>query len=595
MELKNYLRILWQRKWVIFVTTFITLLVVAIGTYLATPIYQASTTLRVSVAASGLTSYYELNYTERLMNTYIEIVTSGPVLEELQRRLNLTKPPQINAEILPNTELIKITVEDVNPTIATNAANALAGIVVTQSDQFYSGSGKSQQEILSEQLAQSKAEIIQAQEAYDALITQIPPTQSPADEEKINTAKQSLESRQATYETLLEQFTTSGESQQKILGEQLNLIRTEIVQAQQDYDTLVTQIPPTQSPVDAEKINAANQSLDFKQKTYETLLDEYNSARLQEAMRANMLSVVEPAVIPDTPFKPKVFLNVALGLVIGLVVGIGLVFVFENLDTTLYTTGEIEAITNTTTLAKIPKANKKQLNISLNGYSPYAEAFRNLRVKLQLVNNQQLPKVLLIMSAEPKQGKSTIVSNLAFTLTKYGKKVVVIDADMRLPTLHRLFDVSNEYGLDDVLENQVELEKALQESRFDGVRVLTSGSHPADPLQLLGSPQMDKLIKSLCKQFDTILLDTPALLAGTDVAVLAPKVDSLMLVVRRTYAKRETVQAASKFLSEYPDKFIGLVVNQVEASNSYYYHEYKSSAGKKDSEKNLLESDQQDQ
>jgi len=597
MELIYYIRILLQRKWVIITTTFATLIAIAIGTYYATPIYQASTTLRVSIAASGLTNYYELNYSERLMNTYIEIATSGPVLKELMQHLNLGEPPEITAEMLTNTELIKITVEDTNPRQAMEAANALADILISQSDQFYSGSGKSQQEILKEQLSQVQAEVAQAQQEYDKLATQIPPTQSPENVGNLLTAKQSLESKQKTYEILLDQFISGDINQQKIIGEQLDQIRTEIEQSQKDYDALRSQIPPTQSPAEIEKINSAKQSLELKQTTYETLTNEYNNARLQDALQANMLSVVEPAVLPDKPFKPNVLLNITLGIVVGLFGGLGLVVVFENLDTTLYSTEQIESFTKSPILAKIPKANKHQLNICLNDYSPFAEAFRNLRVKIQLANNQQLPKVLMIMSAEPKQGKSTIVSNLAFSLTQAGKRVVVVDADLRLPTLHKLFNVDNEFGLENIQNDTVNPGKTLQTSPYCDVMVLPSSSRIADPLQLLASPEMDKLILNLSKEFDIILLDTPAFIVGSDVAVLAQKVDNIILVVRRAHANRNSFQATLNFLNEYPDQFIGLVINQAEMSKNYYYHTQKQNTNNyvNNIKAQSIEKDKQDQ
>lgn len=578
MELRFYLRVLQQRKWVIILTTFVTLIVIAIGTYFATPIYQSSAILRVSIAASGLTNYYELNYSERLMNTYIEIATSGPVITELVKRFNLIEPPEITAEMLPNTELIKITVEDANPQLAMDVANDLADILISQSDQFYKGSGKSQQEILKEQLSQVQAEIAQAQQEYDKLMTQTPPTQSPEDVENFLTAKQSLESKQETYELLLEQFIAADPNQQKTIGEQLDQIRIEISQAQNDYDSLKAKIPPTQTSAEIEKINNAKQNLDFKQNTYETLTNEYNTARLQDALQANLLSVVEPAVFPEKPVKPNVFLNITLGILVGLIGGLGLVFIFENLDTTLYSTDQIESLTKSPILARIPKAKKPQLNICLNGYSPFANAFQNLRAKIQLVNSQKLPKAIMIMSAEPMQGKSTVVSNLAFSLAQAGKKVVVVDADLRLPTLHKLFNVSNELGIENIHNNNTNPGLLLQESPYGGVMVLPSGSHNVDPLQLLASPEMDKLIKNLSKDFDIILFDTPAFLVGTDVAVLARKVDNIILVVRRAHANRSALQAVLKFLGDYPDQFIGVVINQAEVTKNYYYHVHKGNS-----------------
>jgi len=159
MEIRNYIAILWRRKWVIAVTTAVTLIVTVVGTLMATPTYVASTTLRFLTAPSGSVDWvdYEIGYAQRLMNTYVKIATSRPVLEELVQQLGLNEPPKIELEILPNTELMHITVEDPNPTLARDAANALAGILIAQSRELYTGSGKTAREVLSEQLAQPPA------------------------------------------------------------------------------------------------------------------------------------------------------------------------------------------------------------------------------------------------------------------------------------------------------------------------------------------------------------------------------------------------------------------------------------------------------
>jgi succinoglycan biosynthesis transport protein ExoP len=140
MDLKRYIDILWRRKAIIILTAAVTLVVVAIGTYLATPVYEALSVLRVATSTgTQASSSVDYMYTDRLMNTYVEIATSRPVIIELTQRLDLTQPPNIKAEIVPNTELIKITVEHTNPQIAAMAANTLAEILIAQSNQLYSG------------------------------------------------------------------------------------------------------------------------------------------------------------------------------------------------------------------------------------------------------------------------------------------------------------------------------------------------------------------------------------------------------------------------------------------------------------------------
>jgi len=501
MELKRYINIIWRRRWVIILTIVVTMIVVIIGTSLQTPIYQASTTLRIATSAISQTGY-DYTYSDRLLNTYIDISTSGPVLAEVMKRLNLSKPLNVTAEIIPNTELIKITVEDTNPNMAASVANTLADVLITQTSQLYTGGGVSSQGVLGEQLAQAKSVLDQAQQNYQGLLIQTPP--APA------------------------------------------------------------------------RIEIALQTLDLQQSAYATLLSQYEQASNQEALRANMVTIIEPATTPQSPFIPRTFLNYALGFVIGMVGGVGLVFLFENLDTTLYTLDDIESITKMNTIAKIPKANRKQIDISKMGTSQFAETFRNLATKIQLIDRKQSGNILLIISAEPRQGKSMIVSNLAFALAESGKNVIAVDCDLRRPKLHSLFRISNRYGLRDILERKTDLKESLQKSQYKGITVLTTGPLTDHPSNMLASPQMVELIAKLSQTFDYVLIDTPAILPFSDTEILAHYASGLILVVRQAHAKPEAIQAANKLLALFPDKAIGCIVNQIKDHNGNYgYYRYQ--------------------
>jgi tyrosine-protein kinase len=512
MIIKNFINLLDRRKWLIILTFVVTMAVVILGTHFQIPIYQASATLRIATSSLMQTSYQDYVYSDRLMNTYIDISTSESVKTELMTRLNLTKPPVINAEILPNTELIKITIEDTNPNLAANEVNTLANILITQSSQLYTGGGISSQKVLGDQLAQA--------------------------------------------------------------NQRLN-------QMQQDYQKLLVETPPAQ-----DKIDVARQALTLQQNTYSTLLYQYNQASISAAMQANMVTIVDRAEAPKTPARPKILVNYALGVIIGLAGGLGLAFIFENLDTTVYTLEEIESITKLDILAKITKANKKQIDISQNSKSPFAGAFLNLATKIQLIDHQQTRKVFVILSPEAQQGKSMIVSNLAYALAESGKKVVVVDCDLHLPQLHRLFQLPNEHGLSDVLNRKGNLKIPLHTSQYKDITVLTSGALPDNPAKLLGSSRMIELIDELKQKFDYVLLDTPALLPFVDTEILAQYADGLIMVVRRGFAKRNAVETGNRFLALYPDKTLGCIVNNSRDTGNYgYYHDQRRSVSSTRSEK----------
>lgn len=503
MDIFNYIMIFWRRKWVVAVTTFMTGLVVVIGTLTASPIYVASATLRVSTAAAGSVDYGFYMYAERLMNTFVQIATSDPVLDELMQVLDLDQLPEIEVTVLSNTELMRIAVEDADPLLAQHVANTLAEILVAQSRELYRGGGKSAAEILNEQLSQIEIELNAAQKEYNRLV-----------------------------------------------GE---------------------------SPEESERITKLRRSIELKQNIFASLLSQYEEVRVNEALRDNMLSIAEYASTPISPAKPRTMMNIALGIMVGLAGGVGLIVLFENLDTTLYTVKQIEETVALSSIGKIPVFKEPEQVHFFNGTSPQGEAFRRLRTNILARNHKVSLRTLLITSAEPREGKSTIVSNLAFMLSKLGRKVVVVDSDMRRPTLHTIFGLSNDIGLSNVLMREATLERALQDSEIPQVCVLVSGPLPNNPTELLGSAEMMALIEQLAQTFDMILLDTPALSAVTDAAVLVPMVDGVLLVVGRGLTRKENLRAARQQLADVKAHIVGVVVNRAEKDGTYAYYQNISS------------------
>lgn len=502
MELRRYFDILWRRKWIVLLTLVVTMAAVVIGTNQITPIYQASTTLRIAASAGGNLNYSEYVYAAQLMNTYVEIVTSGPVLNELGTKLSLKELPVITAVVIPNTELVMITVESSNPKTAAKAANTLAEILISESKDLYTGGGKTSQEVLGEELIKAQVALDQTRDAYARLIIQ-----TPAATGEIETTKQLLQLNQSNYTTLLGQFT---------------------------------------------------------------------QASLREEIRSSMITVIEPAVAPQTPSTPRVSLNYAMGFVVGLVGGLGLALIFESQDTALYRSEDIEAVTELNAIARIPKANRKQLGNRSNDFSSFSDAFENLALNLQPAKDQPPKKVLLVMSAEPNQGKSMIAHRLALALAELGNKVVAIDCDVRLPKLHSLFELPNDRGLTNLLDGDAKLQDVLQASSVEGVKLLASGPPSAHPPKLLGSPQMVNLIDGLKRDFDFVILDTPAMLAVADITAVIPNVDSVLLVARRCHTRRESLRSVKKVLTgfRFRDKSVDLIVNQAETGGGYAAYRY---------------------
>jgi capsular exopolysaccharide synthesis family protein len=283
--------------------------------------------------------------------------------------------------------------------------------------------------------------------------------------------------------------------------------------------------------------------------------------------------VIGEAVPPESSsaFGTRVF--VILGLMAGVGAGVVVAFLWENLDSSLYTRHQIETVSGLSTLAEIPEIKKKQLQAGfLNGTSVAGEAFRQLRTRLFVLDRQSSLRTMLLTSAEPNQGKSTVASNLAVAIAHAGRSVVIVDADMRQPHMHTAFGLSNECGLSTFLEGQASLDDALRKSHVDDIHVLTSGPAAANPSELFSSPQMNDLLLQLSERFDMVLIDAPALLAVADAAVLASLVDGVLLVVGRTRASSEALQEANRRLAGLQANPLGVVVNYADQHAMYDYY-----------------------
>jgi polysaccharide biosynthesis transport protein len=297
-----------------------------------------------------------------------------------------------------------------------------------------------------------------------------------------------------------------------------------------------------------------------------------NQNRLSRTGRLLTLTVVEPATIPSDAIQPTRATLIAIGGGIGLMSGLGLALLVENFDTTLFTLKQIEASTKLPTLGKIPRIRRGRRQELLNGTTPEGEAFRLLRTNYFAVKRNNPAQSVLVTSAEPNAGKSTITTNLGYSVAQLGRKVVLIDGDMRLPTLHKKFKLPNEVGLSNLLRQEVTLDDVLQRPSAANISIITSGPVPANPAELLDSEAMIAALRELSTRFDVVLLDSPALLAVPDASILATHADVSLFVVRQAKSRSEAITAAREQLSTVGARVIGVVVNRSEHNSDYRYY-----------------------
>lgn len=303
----------------------------------------------------------------------------------------------------------------------------------------------------------------------------------------------------------------------------------------------------------------------------EMLIAEHQSDRFG---RVSPLSVIDYATAPTTSSAPSMQATLMLGVVLGTLAGIGLAFAFEYLDNKLYTTRQIEDVTQLPSLAHIPAVPRKQPVLFVNGHSVQGTVYQQFRTRLFALSHGHPLKSLMLASAVPDEGKSTVVANLAFALAQSGQRVAVVDADVRQPALHTLFGLPNDAGLSTVLKQGATLEEALYTTNIEdtgvSVGVLPAGPTPEHPAEMLASEQMTDLLHQLEARFDMVLLDTTSFDKGNDAVALATVVDGVLLVVRQGRSRQEPVQAVRRELAAVQAHVLGVIVNHT-AKESHHY------------------------
>jgi capsular exopolysaccharide synthesis family protein len=221
--------------------------------------------------------------------------------------------------------------------------------------------------------------------------------------------------------------------------------------------------------------------------------------------------------------------------------------------------------------------NKRTIVAMLDPKSPISEQYRTIRTNIQYSSVDQEVKTLLVTSSGPGEGKSTTVANLAVVFAQQGKKVLLVDADLRKPTVHYTFNQTNTFGLTSVLTKQVSLENAIADTEEKNLFVLTSGPVPPNPAELLSSHAMEQLLQDAQEAFDLILFDTPPILVVTDAQILANKCEGTLLVVSSEVTEKEQAVKAKELLEAAQSKLLGVVLNnkKIQDTNYYYYYGIK--------------------
>jgi capsular exopolysaccharide synthesis family protein len=351
--------------------------------------------------------------------------------------------------------------------------------------------------------------------------------------------------------------------------------------------------------------NLLRREVDSNRELYTALSSRLKETQVSGSLLISNVSVVDRADVPLKRSGPRTGLNLLIGCMVGLVGGVALAFLFEYLDTSIRDPREIEGLLRVPTLGLVPT--RSALPAHLGGRpgpdngaigspgafalvahhatsSVLAEAFRNLRTSVVYATPDRPPRTMLVTSLQQQDGKTSVSTNCAITLAQLGVgDVLLVDADLRHPDLHRILDVPQTPGLSDLLVGGVDVAEVIRPTRIPGLFVIPAGPVPTNPTELLFSSRFAQALATVGDRFAHVVIDSPPMLGVSDTLVLAPRVDGVILVLRHGHTGRDAAQRAVQMLGSVRARLLGVVLNHADtrstAAGYQYYHQEPMPSG----------------
>jgi capsular exopolysaccharide synthesis family protein len=317
---------------------------------------------------------------------------------------------------------------------------------------------------------------------------------------------------------------------------------------------------------------------------YDLLIKRFKETSLTEDMRTGNIRIIDRAQVPKAPVRPKKTLNLLLAVLLGMISGVGLAFFFEYLDNTIKLPEDIQRYLRVPYLGPVPamalngspESREKPELVALHSpKSTASEAYRGIRTGILFSSAEKQPQALLISSAAPQEGKTSTALNLAVSMAQAGGKTILLDCDMRKPSLHKILGYPRDKGMSSILVGNCELRDAVITTQVPNLDIIPCGPIPPNPSEILGSPKMSKLIEFLRKSYSKIIIDSPPITAVTDAVVLGRLVDGTVLVIRAGDTPREIVKNGLSQLKGVNSPVLGAILNGVDMDrDGYYYYQY---------------------
>jgi capsular exopolysaccharide synthesis family protein len=614
MEIRQYLLILRKWFWLLLLGAVIG---GSLGYFLSTrqpTIYQTRAKFMVISSPEERASNYYYSYNEnQLAKSYSEMINTEQVLEILSERLGFrVSAGQIGVNTDSESSIIEITVRDQNPERAALSANSLVDVFITYNETLqnsrYTSSEQSlqsqidqveeqinnlqiemsqiSQQTLQEQQQEVEANIAELEsqirpldnEVEALLPTVFPPTPTPhmAVRDKRVIVLTPVPTRIFTSAELARYNETKDTYEEK--QSQLDQLKSTLALYQQVYLNLSVYGENSLDSSQSVRQSQLQSTLALYQQIYSNLLNSYETIRLARLRSTASIVQIQKAVVPSSPTQPQPVRDMALGAVAGMLLMGALVVLVEYLDDTIKTPEDVNRTLDFPVIGFIgemegtgKKGHNPGVYITENPRSPIAESFRTLRSNLEFAGVDNPLKTLLITSSSPGEGKTTVAVNLAAAIAQGGKKIVLMDADLRRPSMHRFVNIPNRAGLSELFRDP---NSSYHDVKFEwgnpSISVITSGALPPNPAELLGSEKMEQILNDLRNDYDMVLIDGPPFIVA-DPIVLSAKTDGVLLIIEPGKTKIDSVRVMQEQLEMAGARVVGVVLNPISRKKSKYY------------------------
>jgi capsular exopolysaccharide synthesis family protein len=603
IHLGEYLPVILRRRKLILTFFTVVVTLAGIATLIMKPVYEAKSTIQIEKSGPRVTSiqevapqgtpegysgsrdyYYETQYKLLLSPTLLKRVIDvlGLYSDSASRRKILDPVKELRkfVKIKPvrNSQLVEISVQDTDPKLAAKlAAQLVDEYVKLNFDRNIKTTGAAA-EWLTKKIDEQRKKLADAELALqkyrEANHIDVLPQVRIGGEQAAEDVKTEYAKLQALLDSYIERYTEE---------------HPKMIELRSQISSLKNKIQGM------EGVEAGNKTTEYRelereadtsQRMYDVLLARLREVDVTSTINISNITVIDRAEVPLKPVKPRVLLNMFLAVVLGLFGGLGLAFFIDYMDATIKSPQDVREALESRFLGSVPELDERILEIEKDKFAhlqpaaPMSEHFRHIRTEvLSLLPEGADLRAFVITSPDPQAGKTMTSSNFAIVMSQCGSKVLFVDADLRKPQLHKVFNLNRHDGLSDYLTGAANLHSIIQDPGIEGLKIVTAGNGVHNPAELIGSKKMGEFIAEAKRMFDFIIFDSPPVISVTDAVILAGMTDASIQVVRSGKILAPAARSAKEKLTNTKKKFLGVILNGMKPENSdlgyyQYYHSY---------------------